>query len=399
MDPLDALQTIARTRDLWLDFNIEELAKPRLFSGKRQRLSRDAARGALDAFESLGISPCSLKSQDADTVNIFQTIDAQIDYGLGSTYGASRAIAHAPEACDALPACYCTSEVRERFHELSLSDDRKKKGRCLWLDFETLEHMADSSHEQPWRTDLSQRARYLRAQNCLMQALGPCGFNPMKVIAFADARNTWAEACGCQWIADYPLPNLTQAVGSIYDSNQGNLTDLTEEFIRAWTAYQDEVQRVYCLWKGWKGLRASAIAQHDFGLDMLKAYASLLQCCSDASTTIERASAAIRAFGRILGSHDTTPVFGSRFCPQLDPVTPQEHERRSIQSAKSQAERKQRRVDYSEPVSTYIEDESYHAIGTLDDYFQHRWRYSDDFFDATPPWERSSSPGGADSKK
>lgn len=402
MDSLAALQALAQTRDIWSDFDLEDLAHPRLFMGKRRRLVAESARNALEAVETLGLDARLLaKDRGGYLLDRASFIDERIDY-LPSraeqffNKDALKEVRHS----ELLPDCYCSSAVRERFYELSLEDDRKKKGRRLWLDFDALEHMANSASVHPWRTDLSQRAHYLRAQNCLMRALGPCSFDPLEVAAFVCDSNNWYEAHGFSWMKGRFLPRLVGALQLLCDSSGANLVGLTRDFIEKWSTYEREVQRVYCLWKGWKGPRASDVAQRDFGLDMLAAYARLFEACELVSPVIERADTVIAAFDRIAGGRASSPVFGGSFCPQLDPVAREEHTRRSVQSAAARAARDEARFSdhfYSSSVG-YIEEDPYYAIGTLDDYFHNRWRYSSDFFDTTPPWERSSYPTSSDSK-
>lgn len=402
MDSLAALQTLAQTRDIWSDFDLEDLARPRLFMGKRRRLVAESARSALEAIETLGLDARSLTSNRGGYL-----LDRApfIDEGIGYLPSEVRqffgrdALKEA-RYLESLPDCYRSSVVRERFHELSLEDDRKKKGRRLWLDFDALEHMVDPASGYPWRTDLSQRAHYLRAQNCLMRALGPCSFNPFEVAALVRDSNGWYETHGFSWMKGRLLPRLEDALQSLCDSSGANLIGLTRDFIEKWSAYEREVQQVYCLWKGWKGPRASDVAQRDFGLDMLAAYARLFEACELMLPVIERADAVVVAFDRIAGGHASSPVFGGPFCPQLDPVAREEHVRRSAQSAAARAARDESRFPGQFDLNSagYIEEDPYYVIGTLDDYFHNRWRYSSDFFDTTPPWERSSYPTDSDSK-
>lgn len=401
MDSFAALQILARTHGLWSEFNVDTIAKPRLFAGKRQRLAASSAREVLAALEALGLDARSLAVGQRDyLLGASAFIDAQIDYQAPTPSTSSPDNASdIAQAGKCLPSCYRTPAVRERFHELSVADDRKKKGPRLWLDFETLEHMADPAYDQPWRTDLSQRAHYLRAQNCLMQALGTCSFNPLEVVAFNRSQAAWSDAHDCQWIKDHPLPHLTQTLASLCQSENGDLENVTKDFIMSWTAYQSEVQQVYSLWKGWKGPRAHRIAEHDFGLDMLASYARLFEYCGRIEQSVMQANEVIAAFNRISGSYRHPSAFGNAFSFTLDPVSPQEHERRSIQSEAARAKTGNRSPEWlSSNRNPYIEDEPYHAIGTLDDYFSNRWRYSSDFFDAVPPWERSSYPTDHDSR-
>lgn len=453
----EALQALADAKEIWQDGDPSRLARASVFAGKRKRLCAESARRVLAAFETLGIDPATIKDHPRESfMAASAAIDARLDYGEGGRVAGSGAGSadDLADSCDAGPGMRTVRqgpaarplrafmerpEVRERYLSISLEDDRKRKGRRVWLGFDELSafmarglacrfESAGRAHDGasgaaaasgtlalqdaagpekaafepnatgeggddrfPWVHDLALRAHYLRAQHCLMRAFGPCAFDPALLVGFVEDPASWAKSRGIGWIEEHPLPALSDAAARVCGASGGDVAARLRAFAAAWDAYQAEVQRVFCLWKGWKGPRATAVAQRDYGLEMLVAYADLLDACQAASPLVERMDGVIAAFSRIAECSGAKRAFGASFLPALDPVAPEERERRRLQSEAALAARgRNRKPEFDARPVVYEDDEPYYVYGSIDDYIHNPWRYSPDFFERNVPWEQSN---------
>ena len=251
----------------------------------------------------------------------------------------------------------------------------------------------------PWAEDIAKRAPYLRAQNCMMQAIGPCDFSPAELARFAEDPKQWGLRSG--WVSEgapkrEPMPalgELMRAAELICGPDGADIAGLLQRFAAAWDAYQTEVQQVFSLWKGWMGPRAKSAPERDFGLEMLAAYADLHEACRQALPSVERMTKTIAAFARIAGRYGSGKPFQSGFLQALDVLSPQEHERRRLQSQAARDARGERggSFDLGRSAQVAFDEEPYCAIGTFDDYIRNPWRYPPDFFDRHVPWENDPS--------
>ena len=141
------------------------------------------------------------------------------------------------------------------------------------------------------------------------------------------------------------------------------------------------------------GPRAKSAPERDFGLEMLAAYADLHEACRQALPSVERMTKTIAAFARIAGRYGSGKPFQSGFLPALDVLSPQEHERRRLQSQAARDARGERggSFDLGRSAQVAFDEEPYCAIGTFDDYIRNPWRYPPDFFDRHVPWENDPS--------
>lgn len=389
----------------WTDFGLEPDSRPRFLMNKHRRARSEARQKTLRALDLLGLDPADRRAVDprAYVLASASAIDARLSYFPDAHVVPSRR-----RAQEMLASMLEDPSMPARYLDVSVEDDRKRKGRAPWASFDFLRKTLEGSlaaldaAEGQGRgfppealDDLETRARYLRAQNCLMRAIGPCAFDPAAVVGFAADRRAWALSLDASWLDGVRLPHLEKAIGRVCSSRGADLSGAFTRFVEAWDAYQDEVRRVFCLWKGWLGPRATPRARKDFGLEMLLAYVDLRELCEAVRPTVAAADDTLASFSAIAGSSRRLLLTGREFCPVLDPVTEEERNRRSAQSAAARANARSAYAgddaDHAGPMGAgWVDDDDdvVYAYGTYEDFMRNPMRYPDDFFEPKEPWNR-----------
>lgn len=290
--------------------------------------------------------------------------------------------------------------LEERFFDLSLNDDRKHKGRTLWIPLPKLRSFVEESlarslgertEASAWQNDLALRARYLRAANCLVGSLEPPSFNhvALALLASPSSDDGFAEAFGTK-LATAAFPRLRALSLDLLNAmEESSFFVADEEFREKWAAYQDDARRVHCLWKGWKGPRAVHPAVGDPACEMIVAYIRFKAMSDALLPVMERMDTALLAYsGRFLGNGksallETRP-------PSLDHIHPEERRRRHEQSVRARALRHPSSSFDEEPqVGWDDEGDRYIPFGTYESFLKDPMRYPD-WFDQRPMWERDT---------
>lgn len=404
----EALSALPDAIGFWEDFGLEPDDRPRILMGKACRARSERRSRALSALAYFDLRPDDPRAAQprAYALASSASIDGRIAYPAESP--CARPPRTEAEMRLELAAVLDDPEMPERYLGISVEDDRKRKGRVPWMSFDAMKRemlatacsfescpQGDGAVSSGRFADVERRARYLRAQNCLMLAIGPCAFDPAAVVGYARDRENWIESVGASWLEGVRLPRLNQAVEDACSGSGADLARVLARFASAWEAYQDEVRRVFCLWKGWLGPRAEACMQRDLGFEMLCAYVDLHRTCEQLNPLVEAADDTLAAFSAIAGFGRRSRFAVERFCPVLDPVTPEEHRRRRAQSdaARKNAGRRRRGEGLDCAPTSYVgggfdDEDVYRVFGTYDDFLRNPMRYPDDFYESKPPWER-----------
>ncbi len=290
--------------------------------------------------------------------------------------------------------------LEERFYDLSLNDDRKHKGRTLWIPLPKLrsfveEGLARSRRERTeasaWQNDLALRARYLRAANCLVASLGapPFSHAALALLASPSSDDGLAEAFGAK-LATAAFPRLRAlAFDLVNRMEESSFFAVGEEFRERWAAYQDDARGVYCLWKGWKGPRAVHPAAGDSACEMIVAYVRFKAMSDALLPVMERMDTALRAYSGCFLGNGKSALLETRQ-PSLDHIHPEERRRRREQSARARALRRPSSSFDEEPqVGWDDEDDRYIPFGTYESFLKDPMRYPD-WFDQRPIWDRDT---------